>query len=62
MLPIPSTELERQRHSVVVVCHVAVLRCIHAYFMGVPLQELPFSDLLPHRIYELEPGTAAANK
>ena len=31
-------ELERQRRSIVIVCHLAVLRCIYAYFMGVPLQ------------------------
>ena len=29
------TELERQRYSVLIVCHLAVLRCIYAYFMDV---------------------------
>lgn len=43
----------------VVVCHVAVLRCIHAYFTGVMLPALPFSDLLPHTVYELTPGARA---
>lgn len=49
-------ELERQRRSIVVVCHVAVLRCIYAYFMGVPIVELPTLDLQLHQIYELTPG------
>eukprot|EP01034_Spumella_vulgaris_P022553 gene22554-28687_t len=49
-------ELERQRRSIVIVCHVAVLRCIHAYFMDVPIQDLPVNDLLPHHVYELTPG------
>lgn len=31
-------------------------RCIYAYFMGVPIAELPFKDLHTHRIYELTPG------
>lgn len=43
----------------VVVCHVAVLRCIHAYFTGVMLPALPFTDLLPHTVYELTPGERA---
>jgi broad specificity phosphatase PhoE len=40
----------------VIVCHVAVLRCIHAYFMDVPIQDLAMNDLLPHHVYELNPG------
>lgn len=28
-------ELERQRYSVLIVCQLAVLRCIYAYFMDV---------------------------
>lgn len=49
-------ELERQRRSIVVICHVAVLRCIYAYFMGVPLNEIPVKEFLQHHIYELTPG------
>ena len=29
------SELERQRYSVLIVCHLAVLRCIYAYFMDI---------------------------
>eukprot|EP01038_Epipyxis_sp_PR26KG_P008460 gene8460-11440_t len=49
-------ELERQRRSILVVCHLAVLRCIYAYFMGVPLQDIPFKSFEAHHIYELTPG------
>jgi hypothetical protein len=32
------------------------LRCIYAYFMGVPLTEMPYKEFEYHRIYELSPG------
>lgn len=37
-----------------------LFRCIYAYFMGVPIADLPFKDLHTHRIYELTPGNIAA--
>ena len=49
-------ELERQRHSVLVVCHMAVLRCIYSYFMDIPLEELPYLLFEKHVFYELSPG------
>jgi 6-phosphofructo-2-kinase len=49
-------ELERQRSSVVVVCHLAALRCIHAYFMGTDVQELPYATFKKHTVYVLSPG------
>ena len=52
----PCIELERQRRSILLVGHIAVLRCIYAYFMGVPLNEIPFKEFKYHHIYELEPG------
>jgi 6-phosphofructo-2-kinase len=36
-------ELERQRKSVLVVGHLAVQRCIRAYFDGVPSESCPLS-------------------
>lgn len=51
-----ATELERQRRSIVIVGHIAVLRCVYAYFMGVPLNDIPFQDFRFHHIYELAPG------
>jgi broad specificity phosphatase PhoE len=49
-------ELERQRHSVLVVCHMAVLRCIYAYFMDIALEDIPHLDFEKHALYELTPG------
>ena len=49
-------ELERQRRSVVVVCHLAVLRCIHAYFMGTKAEQIPYKQFERHYVYELTPG------
>ena len=45
-----------KRHSVLVVCHMAVLRCIYSYFMDIPLEELPYLLFDKHVFYELSPG------
>jgi len=49
-------ELERQRRSVLVVCHIAVLRCIYAYLMGTKLEDTPYLPFKTHHVYELTPG------
>ena len=49
-------ELERQRRSVLAVCHIAVLRCIYAYLMGTRLEEIPYLQFKAHHVYELTPG------
>jgi broad specificity phosphatase PhoE len=49
-------ELERQRRSALVVCNVAVLRCIYAYFSGKKLDDIPFIQVNKHRLLELTPG------
>lgn len=49
-------EIERQRRSVLAVCHIAVLRCIYAYLAGVNLQDIPHLEFKPHHVYELTPG------
>jgi len=46
-------ELERQRRSVVVCAHVAVLQCIYAYYMGSQLEEIPYLPFKSHTLYEL---------
>jgi predicted kinase len=46
-------ELERQRRSVLVVGHVAVLRCIYAYFLGVPLKEMPHIQIKRDTLLEI---------
>jgi len=49
-------ELERQKRSIVIVCHIAIIRCIYAYFMGVSEDDVSQRDFLSHHIYELSPG------
>jgi len=49
-------ELERQRRSVVLVCHRAVLRCIYAYFMGTKMSDVPTLPFDAHKLYSLSPG------
>jgi len=51
-------ELERQRRSVLVISHLAVQRCLYAYFTGCPMEEkMPHLDMDPrHSVVELRPG------
>mmetsp|Transcript_59783 Transcript_59783/g.117269 ORF Transcript_59783/g.117269 Transcript_59783/m.117269 type:complete len:560 (+) Transcript_59783:96-1775(+) len=46
-------ELERQRKSVLVVSHLAVQRCLCAYFSGLPIEEIPFLKMPTHVVTEL---------
>lgn len=49
-------ELERQQRSLVVVCSLAVQRCLYAYFMGIEVSEVPYIDLPQHQLTELIPS------
>jgi len=49
-------ELERQRRSVLVISHLAVQRCIFAYFTGCEMDRMPYLDMDIHTVYELNPG------
>lgn len=49
-------ELERQRKSVLIVCHMAVLRCISSYFLNTDLADIPFQKFKRHHVYELNVG------
>lgn len=62
-------ELERQRRSVVIVGHLAVLRCLYGYFMAgketlmvdgtkrnLEMEDIPYINLNFHTVYELTPG------
>lgn len=46
-------ELERQHKSVLVVCHLAVQRCLCAYFSGLPIEDIPFLSMPLHVVTEL---------
>lgn len=49
-------ELERHHSSILVVSHLAVQRCIFAYFTGCSMEDLPYIELDMHTLYELHPG------
>ncbi|PNW72565.1 hypothetical protein CHLRE_16g691888v5 [Chlamydomonas reinhardtii] len=48
-------ELERERETVVVVAHQAVLRAVYAYFMNVPPEDIPRLAMPLHTLIELTP-------
>jgi len=48
-------ELERQRRSVLVISHLAVLRCLFAYFTDCPLETMPYQDFGQNTLLELRP-------
>jgi len=52
-------ELERQRNSILIVSHSAVLRTIYAYFMDISTEEVPFIDIPPHTVLSLDIGPYA---
>ncbi|ORZ33500.1 6-phosphofructo-2-kinase-domain-containing protein [Catenaria anguillulae PL171] len=47
-------ELERQR-NILIIGHQAVLRCIYAYFMKIPLAELPYIKIPLHTVISITP-------
>eukprot|EP00435_Cladocopium_sp_Y103_P037182 s2719_g9.t2 len=49
-------ELERQRRSILVISHLAVQRCLYAYFTGAPMEEIPYLKMDMHTVVELRPG------
>ncbi|CAE7537461.1 PFKFB2 [Symbiodinium microadriaticum] len=49
-------ELERQRRSILVISHLAVQRCLYAYFTGTAMEEIPFLEMDMHTVAELRPG------
>jgi broad specificity phosphatase PhoE len=48
-------ELERQRSSVLVIAHQAVLRALYAYFTDVAPEDCPFLPIPLHAVIELRP-------
>ncbi len=47
-------ELERQREPLIIVAHQAVLRCLYAYFLDLPAEEIPFLSIPLHTLIKLE--------
>lgn len=48
-------ELERIKHSVLIISHRAIIRTIYSYFMDISLNELPLIDIPLHTIICLTP-------
>lgn len=48
-------ELEREKESVCIVGHQAVLRALYGYFAAVPLQDIPTLEVPLHHLIELQP-------
>jgi broad specificity phosphatase PhoE/predicted kinase len=48
-------ELERQRDPVVIVAHQASVRCLYAYFLDLPAEEIPYLSFPLHTLFKLEP-------
>eukprot|EP00242_Pyramimonas_sp_CCMP2087_P016743 CAMPEP_0198208402 /NCGR_PEP_ID=MMETSP1445-20131203/11776_1 /TAXON_ID=36898 /ORGANISM="Pyramimonas sp., Strain CCMP2087" /LENGTH=509 /DNA_ID=CAMNT_0043881787 /DNA_START=584 /DNA_END=2113 /DNA_ORIENTATION=+ len=46
-------EVERQRRSLLVVCHLAVQQCIYGYFVGEKAEAIPYLPMKLHTVYEL---------
>ena len=50
-------ELERGEEELIIVSHQAVLRCLYAYFLDLPVAEIPFIDIPLHTVICLQPMT-----
>lgn len=48
-------ELERQKEPLLIVGHLAVLRCLYAYFLDLPIEELPFLTINSNTLIRLDP-------
>lgn len=53
-------ELERQRRSVLIVSHLAVQRCLYAYFVGTPADQIPYIKLPHGAVIEINPAPHGA--
>jgi 6-phosphofructo-2-kinase / fructose-2,6-biphosphatase 2 len=47
--------IERQKHSVLVIGHQAIIRCISGYFFNVDLKSLPYIPVPLHLLIKLTP-------
>ena len=46
-------ELERQREPVIIIAHQAVIRCLYAYFLDLPAEEVPYLSIPLHTLIRL---------
>lgn len=48
-------EMERQKAPLLIVAHQAVLRCLYAYFLDLPNEEVPYLSIPLHTVIKLTP-------
>jgi 6-phosphofructo-2-kinase/fructose-2,6-biphosphatase len=49
-------EIEREKESVVVIAHQAILRALYGYFTRAPLADIPTLEIPLHTVIELTPN------
>lgn len=47
-------ELERQQDPIIIVGHQAAIRCLYAYFLDLPADEIPYLSIPLHTVIKLE--------
>ena len=55
-------ELERQREPILIVAHQAVIRCLYAYFLDLPAEEIPFLSIPLHTLIRLKTQAYGCNE
>ncbi|CAM9901538.1 unnamed protein product [Scytosiphon promiscuus] len=48
-------EMERQKAPILIIAHQAVLRCLYAYFLDLPSEEIPYLSIPLHTVIKLTP-------
>ncbi|CAN0085045.1 unnamed protein product [Heterosigma akashiwo] len=48
-------EIERQKEPLLIVAHQAIHRCLYAYFLDLPAEEVPYLDIPLHTVIKLIP-------
>lgn len=47
-------ELERQQNPILIIAHQAVIRCLYAYFLDLPAEEIPYLSIPLHTMIRLQ--------
>ncbi|CAB1114562.1 unnamed protein product [Ectocarpus sp. CCAP 1310/34] len=55
-------EMERQKAPLLIIAHQAVLRCLYAYFLDLPSEEIPYLSIPLHTVIKLTPQAFGCNE
>lgn len=50
-------EIEKQSNTLLIVSHESVLRCLYAYFLDLPAEEIPYLRMPLHTLIRIETRT-----